>query len=56
MRFRRRAALYKGKIKGPNNLVKPVSDNAGWYAERERRALVNAAVSLIPRLRRGPLG
>lgn len=51
MRFRKRAARYKGKIKGPNVSRKSGRVNAGWY-DGSVRLDISAVASLRARCRR----
>lgn len=52
IRFRRRAARYSGKMRGPNLLRSLGNEMAGWCGERVRPVVNDAVASLIPRGRR----
>lgn len=51
MRFRKSAALYNGKIKGPKQSRKSGSEEAGWKGVKAGLNVSNTIASLNARLR-----
>lgn len=53
MRLRSKAALYRGKIKGPKHSVKSGSDEAGWKGVKAGLNVSSTIASLKARFRLG---